>query len=233
VTWLKKIMWGVGVVAVLAGVTAYVAFGAFLPWREEEEAVRLAELASLTPGQAVAEIGAGTGRFTVALARSVGPQGRVWSTEINPDRRRDIHQRVAGAGLTNVTVVEATTDSTGLPDECCDLIFLRSVYHHVREPGSFTASLAHALKATGLVAIIDFEPNGLWLHDSVPGSRRPGHGVARADVIREMRTAGFQVRHDVPSWSGPLWLVLFERITPTSAPRQARGAAGPVSLRTR
>lgn len=234
-TWLKRIAIGVGVGAVVVGVWLYVSFGAFLPWREEEEAARLAELTHVAPGQTVAEIGAGSGRFTVALARKVGPGGRVLSTELNAERRRDIRDRVAQASLANVTIVEATPDSTGLPDDCCDLIFMRSVYHHVRGPEAFVASLARAVRATGLVAIIDFEPHGLWLHDSAPdvGSRRPGHGVARVDVATEMRAAGFRVRHDIPAWSGPLWLVLFERVTPAVATRAVRGAAAPVSLPAR
>ena len=79
----------VGVAATIGvlGLTAaaYAAFGAFLPWREEGEAARLAEVAGVRSGHRVAEIGAGSGRFAVAMARMVGPTGMVFATEVNPD----------------------------------------------------------------------------------------------------------------------------------------------------
>jgi hypothetical protein len=62
------------------------------------------------------------------------------------------------------------------------------------------------------VAVIDFAPGALWFHGGAPdGTRRPGHGVSRADAIAEFTAAGFVVREEVPDWSGPLWLVVFSR----------------------
>jgi hypothetical protein len=53
-------------------------------------------------------------------------------------------------------------------------------------------------------------PLALWFHGGAPdGSRRPGHGVSRADAIAEFLAAGFVVREEVPKWSSPLWLVVF------------------------
>ena len=73
---------GIGLAA--AAASGYAAFGAFLPWREESEAERLAQVAGVVPGLSVAEIGAGTGRFTAVMARKVGPAGKVFSTELDP-----------------------------------------------------------------------------------------------------------------------------------------------------
>ena len=194
------------------GVVLYGAFGAFLPWREEAEAERLTKVLALGPGQRVAEIGAGGGRFTVAFARKVGASGHVYSTELSPDQRHAIGERVAAAGLTNVTVREGAPAATNLPDACCDVVVLRSVYHHLADPTAFAASIARALTPEGIVAIIDFEPGTLWFHTGAPdGSRRSGHGVARLDAIAEFKTAGFAVREDVAQWSGPLWLVVLGR----------------------
>jgi SAM-dependent methyltransferase len=197
----------------VAAAAAYSAFGAFLPWREAAEADRLAALAGLAPGQTVAEIGAGTGRFATAIARRVGAAGRVYATELNPERRRAIADRVASEGLRNVTIVDAAADTTNLPDGCCDLVFLRNVYHHIQQPERFASSLARAVKPNGALVVIDFEPGALWLHGGRPGEagRRPGHGVGRPAAIVELRSAGFEVRQEVPQWGGPMWLVLFQR----------------------
>jgi SAM-dependent methyltransferase len=206
----------VGVVAVLgvAGglTTLYAAFGAFLPWREDAEAERLALVLGVTSGQRIAEIGAGPGRLTVALARKVGPAGHVFSTELDPARREEIAVRTASAGVSNVTVVEGLPAATNLPDACCDAIVMRAVYHHIQDPEAFAASVARALRANGLVAIIDFAPGTLWLHGGAAGGqRRRGHGVSRDDTIAELQGAGFVVRQQVAEWSRPLWLLVFSR----------------------
>jgi SAM-dependent methyltransferase len=197
-----------------AAAAAYAKFGAFLPWREQAEAGRLARVVTLRPGQTVAEIGAGTSRFTAAMARIVGNSGRVFSSELNPERRPEIADRVAADGLRNVTVLEATANATNLPDANCDVVFPRNVYHHVQEPERFAASVARAIKPGGVAVVIDFEPGALWLHGGKPddASPRPGHGVSRQDAIREFRTAGLEPRRDIPDWSGPMWLVVFQRV---------------------
>ena len=73
--------------------------------------------------------------------------------------------------------------------------------------------MARAVTPGGRAVVIDIEPGALWLHVGLAsaGGRRPGHGVARADVIAEMRAAGFTLRREVPRWGGPMWLALFER----------------------
>jgi ubiquinone/menaquinone biosynthesis C-methylase UbiE len=201
------------VVAGLAAlsVLAYRTFGVFLPWRQAVEAERLADLAGITRGSTVAEIGAGSGRFTEAVARRVGPAGRVYSTEITEENRAAIRRRVESAGLGNVTIVEAGEDATNLPDGCCDLVFLRNVYHHIANPDAFAASLRRAVKPGARLAVIDFEPGWFFLQNRPDGAseRRDGHGVARAQVKAEMATAGFAFVREIADWGGPLWLLLF------------------------
>lgn len=202
----------IAAIAVAGGATVgYAAFGAFLPWREDEEAQNLIALLRLTHGQQVAEIGAGAGRLTVALARAVGPTGHVFATDLNPARRADIRARAASASVTNVEVLDGAPADTTLPDGCCDAIAMRAVYHHIQQPDQFAASVARALRPGGWIAIIDFDPDALWLHGRAPdGTRRPGHGVSRKAAIAEFQRAGFVLKEERADWSRPLWLVVLE-----------------------
>jgi precorrin-6B methylase 2 len=83
----------------------------------EADATRLVTALKLHAGQTVADIGAGHGELTVALAREVGPSGRVYATELDQDRLRDIRKATDAARLQNVSVLEAHATRTNLPDQ--------------------------------------------------------------------------------------------------------------------
>jgi predicted methyltransferase len=157
------------------------------------DAARLVTALKLGAGQTVADIGAGRGQLTVALAREVGPSGRVYASELDADRLRDIRQATDSAGLKNVSVVEAHATRTNLPERCCDALVLRKVYHHFGNPHLMNASMRQSLKPGGLLAVIDFEPDSA--ESSNPGNRDTGdqHGVTSATVVRELRQAGFEL----------------------------------------
>jgi SAM-dependent methyltransferase len=205
-----------GLLAVLA--VAVVLFGpgaAFhrLPPEITGEAARLSALLELGPGKVVADIGAGTGSLSVALARRLEPGGRLYATERSPALRTRIAERAERARLSNVTVVEAGEAHTALPDACCDAIVLRDVYHHVTDPASFNRSLASALRPDGRLAIIDFAPGTFWHLRSTPtGVARTGHGVDPVTVADELQRAGFRVERRVDDWGGWTYLILF-RVT--------------------
>jgi SAM-dependent methyltransferase len=221
----------VKVAAIAAGLGAigtagfiYHPFGAFLPWREEQEAARIADVAGIGPGGVIAEIGAGSGRFSRAFARRVGPQGKVYSTELSADAVAALAASAEREGLRNVIEVKGERLDTRLPDRCCDVIVLRNVYHHVSEPAAFAQALGRAIRDRGRLVIVDFDAGALWFHGGAPEdapSRRPGHGVDRQEVIRELAAAGFTLERDVPDWSGPMWMAVV-RATATSeaAPRR-------------
>jgi precorrin-6B methylase 2 len=157
------------------------------------DAARLVTALKLHAGQTVADIGAGGGQLTVALAREVGPSGRVYATELDPDRLRDIRQATDSAGLKNVSVIEAHATRTNLPERCCDALVLRRVYHHFDNPRLMNASMRQSLKPGGLLAVIDFAPDSAESAD--PSKRATGeqHGVTSATVVRELRQSGFEV----------------------------------------
>jgi ubiquinone/menaquinone biosynthesis C-methylase UbiE len=157
------------------------------------DARRLAPAIRLHEGQTVADIGAGGGQLAVELAREVGPAGRVYATELEEDRRRDIREAAKSAGLKNVEVLEARATSTNLPERCCDALVMRRVYHHIGNPSLMNASMLASLKPGGFLAVIDFPPDSSESAD--PNGRDEGerHGVTSATVARELGEAGFEV----------------------------------------
>jgi SAM-dependent methyltransferase len=163
-----------------------------------------AELA-LAPGTSVADVGAGAGALTVALAAEIGPSGRVYATDIDPEALEEIRGRVAAAGLRNVTILQARARDTGLPTSCCDAVVLRRVYHHLSEPTATNLDLLRALRPGGVLAIIDFPPLFSWRwpwSPKDPGGKRTGHGVAAGLVVEELTAAGFTPVKVIEDWPG-------------------------------
>lgn len=146
----------------------------------------------LTEGSIVADIGAGDGNQTLAIARYVGSGGQVYSTELGEESLDELRESIEGADVNNVTVLEGAPTQTNLPEQCCDAIYLRRVYHHIGDPTAMNASILQSLKPGGRLAIIDFEPRD---DEAEPGGRASGdqHGVTPETVIAELENAGFEL----------------------------------------
>jgi ubiquinone/menaquinone biosynthesis C-methylase UbiE len=142
----------------------------------------------------VADVGAGKGGLTFALASEVGSNGRVFSTEIDPGRLRALREAVVAARLDNVTVVEASIGETGLPPNCCDAIVLRRVYHHLTESSGVNASLLRSLRPGGVLAVIDFPPPFFF--------SRGSFGVPAETVVSEVTSSGFELLRRIDDWPG-------------------------------
>jgi ubiquinone/menaquinone biosynthesis C-methylase UbiE len=143
----------------------------------------------------VADVGAGKGQLTLALAGAVGSAGHVFSSEIDQARLRALREAVGEARLSNVTVVEAKTSESGLPAGCCDAIVLRRVYHHLTDPVATIASLRRALRPGGLLAGIDIPP--LFF---LPN--RSSLGIAPQIVINEVTAGVFEKLQLHMDWPG-------------------------------
>ncbi len=156
------------------------------------DAAWLTQALEIHAGSVVAEIGAGGGELTIALAKVAGPSGKVFSNDLNKDSVKAIGERVKQAGLDNVVTVEGRPVETHLPEQCCDAIFMRSVYHHFEDPSAMNASLLTSLRPGGRLAVQDFTPEG---EENPPGHRGENHhhGVTAATVARELQAAGFDI----------------------------------------
>jgi ubiquinone/menaquinone biosynthesis C-methylase UbiE len=158
------------------------------------EMPRLRQVLALETGTVVADVGAGEGGLTFALAGEVGPNGRVFSTEIDPGRLGGLREALVAARLDNVTVVEASAGQTGLPPNCCDAIVLRRVYHHLTDPPGINASLLRSLRPGGVLAVIDFPPPFFF--------SRGSFGVPAKAVVSEVTGSGFELVRLIDDWPG-------------------------------
>jgi ubiquinone/menaquinone biosynthesis C-methylase UbiE len=185
----------VRVIAVL-GFCVGLVLASALPVRgqsDREDTARLVSALGIRAGTSVGEIGAGSGALTVAMAREVGPTGRVFSNELNPRQREATERAVEAAKLTNVTVVEGRPADTNLPAGCCEVIFMRDVFHHVEDRAAMSRSLLTTLAPGGRLGVLDFAP-------------RNGHGMPADDVRATLERAGFsQVRLEA---SGSRWYLV-------------------------
>ncbi len=178
---------------------------------DSKELSRLIEILNVDPGESFADVGAGDGRYSVALARTVGESGRIYATEVDPDDLKKIEERVGREKLGNIEVVRGTQEATGLSEACCDGILLRRVYHHFQDPAAMQASVRRSLKDGGLLLIVDFGPKRSWDRpEGVPASR-DGHGIDKDLLVSEMELAGFGLVRDL-AWEDGDYALLFRAV---------------------
>jgi SAM-dependent methyltransferase len=203
--------------AVLAGVallaTSCLPYLPLIHGTTSGEVERLAAWLEVQPGTRVADLGAGDGTFTIALARRVASSGHVYATELDDEQLAEIRQAATAAGLSNVTVIKGAISRTNLPQACCDALFSRVVYHHLTEAAAINADIFRALRPGGRLLIIDFEPGGImdWIGRPETADRHGGHGTPKETVVREVTAAGFQLMRGPESWRGRTYAVLFVR----------------------
>ena len=152
------------------------------PGRDERLQInRVMDILGITPGKSVADIGAGSGWFTVRAARRVGDSGSVYAVDINPDAIRYVSDRARKEKLGNVKTILSRADDAQLPADAVDAVLLLKTYHEVAEPVTLMRNLRTSLRSGAKVGIIDRNGNG------------EDHGVSREVVIREAKEAGYRL----------------------------------------
>jgi len=150
------------------------------PEREVEEAPdRVLAALELQPGLVVADLGAGTGYYTRRLARAVGPAGRVYAVDIQPEMLEHLRRHLAAAGLTNVVTVLGTETDPRLPAASLDLVLMVDVYHELAWPHEMLTALCRTLKPGGRLVFVEYRAED----PAVP--IKPLHKMTEAQIRRE------------------------------------------------
>jgi len=142
---------------------------------------RVMDILGIAAGKSVADIGAGSGWFTVRAARRVGHDGVVYGIDINSDATRYIEKRAHKEQLTNVKTILSKPEDPELPARSVDAVLLLKTYHEVANPVQLLRNLHGALRSGAKVGIIDRNGNG------------EDHGVEKDVVIREAKEAGYHL----------------------------------------
>jgi SAM-dependent methyltransferase len=152
------------------------------PGRDERLQInRVMDILGVASGKNVADIGAGSGWFTVRAARRVGASGLAYAVDINPEAILCIDQRAQKEHLQNVKTILSKADDPLLPASSVDAVLLLKTYHEVAQPVVLMKNLRAALRPGARVGVIDRNGNG------------EDHGVGREIVIREAKEAGYHL----------------------------------------
>jgi ubiquinone/menaquinone biosynthesis C-methylase UbiE len=153
-------------------------------WQKPEEVVAKLDL---KPGESVADLGAGSGYFTLRFAKAVGPTGKVYAVDIEKGMLDYLQKRAVSEHLANIVPVLAAAHDPKLAPASVDLIFICDTLHHIADRSTYYPQLAHALRPGGRLVNVDFHKRPLPVGPPVEMK------IAKADMIEEATAAGFHV----------------------------------------
>lgn len=160
---------------------------------------RVMDLLGIAPGKSVADIGAGSGWFTVRAAARVTPSGQVYAEDINPDVIDHIKTRAAKENLANIHPILGEIDDTKLPPSSVDAVLILKTYHEIADPIPLMKRLRASLKPGAKIGIIDRNGNGT------------DHGIMPNIVEHEMAKAGYHRigKYDFTKSDGQDYFLIF------------------------
>lgn len=152
---------------------------------EEQPEKALAAL-NLKPGMSVGDVGAGTGFYSIRIAKRVLPGGTVFANDIQPEMIERLKSSLAAQRITNVKTVLGTESDPKLPHELLDMVVLVDVYHELSRPQRMLDGIRDALKPTGELVLLEFRKED----PSVP--IRQEHKMSVSEVKAEVLPEGYQ-----------------------------------------
>ncbi len=171
-------------------------------WQKPDEVVEKLEL---KPGEVVADLGAGSGYFTVRLARAVGPSGKVYAIDIDPEMLAYVAGRAKKERLENIQTLLAVPHDPKLAAASVDVVFICNTLHHISQRDKYYPLLWQAIKPGGRLVNIDFEKRPLPISGPPLNMR-----IAKEAVVEEVKPAGFRLMKDFDFLKYQYFLV-FER----------------------
>jgi SAM-dependent methyltransferase len=159
-------------------------YGHLLSRRGWQHTPRVIDTLALRAGDRVADLGAGDGYFSFYFADAVGPEGRVYAVDIDPQRVSELRNRVEERGYGNIEVILADPNDPGLPDGRIDLAFFCNAYHHFEDRVAYLTRLHDDLTSHARIAIVDGKPEGsLFIPE--------GHMLPEGRIAAELAEAGY------------------------------------------
>jgi ubiquinone/menaquinone biosynthesis C-methylase UbiE len=156
--------------------------------RELEEQPELAlDLIGVRPGMIVADVGAGVGYFSLRMAKRVGPSGRVYAEDVQPEMLELLRQRAEKAQATNIETILGTEADPKLPAGALDLVLLVDVYHEFSQPQQMLRHIRAALKPAGRLVLLEYRKED----PHIP--IRPEHKMSVAEVKAEVEPEGYKL----------------------------------------
>jgi cyclopropane fatty-acyl-phospholipid synthase-like methyltransferase len=154
-----------------------------VPGRDERLQInRVMDMLAIKAGTSVADIGAGSGWFTVRAARRLSGSGTVYAVDINPEAIQYIERRAKKEQLHNIKTILSKPDDPQLPADSVDAVLLLKTYHEIAHPIAVLRNLRSSLKPGAKIGIVDRNGNG------------ENHGVSKDVVIREAIRAGYELQ---------------------------------------
>jgi len=171
---------------------------------EEERPEEMLDSLKIQPGDVVADIGAGVGYTTLRLSRRVGPEGKVYATDIQPEMIRMLKANMKTFGVKNVVPLLATQADTKLPESKLDLVIMVDVYHECNDPEALLQGIRKALKPGGRLVLVEYKAED----PNVP--IKPEHKMSTAQARKEVEPQGFAFKEvlDFLPWQH---ILIFER----------------------
>ncbi len=155
--------------------------------QEEENPDKAVQALGLKPGMTAADVGAGTGYFTVRMAKLVGPEGKVYASDIQQQMLDMLRKRLRAEKIENVELVRGTVKDPMLPREKVDLILMVDVYHEFSEPQSMLRKMKEALAPNGKLVLLEYRKED----PAVP--IRLEHKMSVDEVRAEIEAEGFKL----------------------------------------
>jgi 2-polyprenyl-3-methyl-5-hydroxy-6-metoxy-1,4-benzoquinol methylase len=153
---------------------------------EENPSVVLEQL-GLMPGMSVCDLGCGNGFYTLLMAQKVGPTGKVYAVDIQPEMLQLLSRRAAEAKIDQIDMIHSTVNDAKLPDGKVDLLLLVDVYHEFSHPEEMLASIRKSLSPEGVVALVEFRGED----PRVP--IKPLHKMTKKQILKEYQANGFRL----------------------------------------
>ena len=152
---------------------------------DEEDPDTAINVLKIARGSSVADIGAGSGYMTMKLSARVGPEGRVYANDIQPQMLQMLASRLANGKITNVVLIQGTIDDPKLPDTSVDLEIMVDVYHELSQPQAMLRHLRAALKPGGRLVLVEYRKED----PSIPIKYE--HKMTVAEARMEVEAEGF------------------------------------------